>query len=76
MAFELKRTGVRLMAVAVVVAGLAAYFFVDWDPERTRREAFVYHCNEEGAGGMITSREYCEELYARTKAGTGAGNSN
>ena len=76
MAFEMKRTGVRLVAVAVLVAVLAAVFFVDWDPERTRRDAFVYHCNEEGAGGMITSREYCEELYARRKAGTGAGNSN
>lgn len=75
-AFELKRTGVRLGGAALLVAVLAAVFFVDWDPERTRREAFVYHCNEEGAGGMITSRQYCEELYARSKAGTGAGNSN
>lgn len=76
MAFELKRTGVWLGAVAVLVAAVAAVFFVDWDPERTRREAFVYHCNEEGAGGTFTSREYCEELYARSKTGRGAENSN
>jgi hypothetical protein len=71
-----KRTVVRVVAVVVVAAALAAAFLADWDPERTRREAFVYHCNEEGAGGMITSREYCEELYARSKTGRGAGNSN
>ena len=68
MAFELKRTGVRLLAIAVLLAVPAAIFLVDWDPERTRREAFVHWCNEEGGGGMITSRDYCEELYARSKA--------
>jgi hypothetical protein len=62
--------------VAVVMAACAAFFLVDWNPERTRREAFIKQCNEEGAGGMFTSREYCEELYARTKAGRAAGNSN
>jgi len=69
-------TVVRVMAVAVIIAALAAAFLVDRDPERTRREAFIYHCNEEGAGGAFTSREYCEELYARSKEGRGAGNSN
>ena len=68
MAFELKRTGVRLTAIAVLVAVLAAVFLVDWNPERTRREEFVRWCNEEGGtGAMFTSREYCEELYDRNQ---------
>jgi hypothetical protein len=67
-AFELKRTGVRLAAIAVVLAVLAAVFLVDWNPERTRREAFVYWCNEEGGtGATFTSREYCQELYDRNQ---------
>ena len=72
----MKRTVVRVVAVAGVITVLAAAFLVDWDPERSRREAFIYRCNEEGGGGMFTSREYCEELYARSKAGRGAENSN
>ncbi len=68
MAFELKRTGVRIAAIAVLVTVLAAVFLIDWDPERTRRGAFVYWCNEEGGtGATFTSREYCEELYARNQ---------
>ena len=63
----MKRTVVFAAIVAGLVAALAAIFLIDWDPERTRREAFVYWCNEEGGGGMITSREYCEELYVQTK---------
>jgi len=70
MPYQPQRTGVRLVAIALLVAVPAALFLVDWDPERTKREAFIYHCNEEGgAGVMFTSREYCEELYARTMAG-------
>ena len=77
MAFELKRTGVRLTALAVLVAVLAAVFLVDWDPERTRREEFVRQCNEEGStGAMFTSREYCEDLYDRGKARGATANSN
>ena len=69
MPYQPKRTRVRLVAIAVLAAVPAAVFLVDWDPERTRREAFIYHCNEEGgAGVMFTSREYCEALYARSKA--------
>ena len=75
MPYQPKRTGVRLVAIALLVAVPAAVFLVDWDPERTRREAFVYRCNEEGAGGMFTDRQYCEELYARSKA-TRSRNSN
>jgi hypothetical protein len=76
MSYQPKRTGVRLVALAVLVAVPAAVFLVDWDPERTRREAFIYHCNEEGAAGVtFTSREYCEALYARSKA-TQSQNSN
>ena len=68
MAYEPKRTGVRLAAFGVLVAVLAAVFLVDWAPERTRREAFVYWCNEEGGtGATFTSREYCEELYDRNQ---------
>ena len=70
------RTVILVVAAAAVIAALAAIFVIDWDPERTRREAFIYHCNEEGAGGMFTSREYCEELYARSKAGRGTRNSD
>lgn len=76
MPYRAKRTGVRLVAIALLVGVPAAAFLVDWDPERTRREAFIQHCNEEGgAGVMFTSREYCEALYARTKAGH-SGNSS
>jgi hypothetical protein len=61
----------RIVLFVVVVAGasaaVAAALLVDWDPEHARREAFVYHCNEEGAGGMITSRDYCDELYERSR---------
>ena len=69
------RIVILVVAAAAVMAALAAIFVIDWNPERTRREAFIHHCNEEGAGGMFTSREYCEELYARTRAGR-AGNSD
>ena len=68
MAFEVKRTGVRLAAIAILVAVLAAVFLIDWQPERTRRENFVQWCNEEGGtGATFTSREYCEELYDRNQ---------
>ena len=56
-----------ILAAAGLLSGLAAILLVDWDPERTRREAFVHRCNEEGAGGTFTSREYCEALYERTR---------
>ena len=65
--FPLKRTIVLAVILIGLVGGLAAYFLADWDPEGTRREAFVYWCNEEGGGGTFTSREYCEELYVHTK---------
>ena len=67
---------IRIAVIAGMTAALAAAFLIDWDPERTRREAFIHHCNEEGGGGMFTSREYCEELYARGKARPGTLNSN
>jgi hypothetical protein len=72
----MKRTVVLVVGVAAIIAALTAAFLVDWDPERSRREAFIYHCNEEGAGGTFTSREYCEELYARNKKGGAVQNSN
>jgi hypothetical protein len=56
-----------IAAIALAAAGGAAFYFAGPYSERSRREAFVYRCNEEGAGGMITSRQYCEELYARGK---------
>jgi hypothetical protein len=64
----MRRAVVPVAAAAALLAVLAAAFLLDWHPGRSGREAFLYHCNEEGAGGMFTSREYCEELYARTKA--------
>jgi hypothetical protein len=72
----MKRTVVGVVAVAGVIAALAAALVIDWDPERSRREAFVTRCNEDGVGGMFTSRQYCEELYARSKARRRAGNSS
>jgi hypothetical protein len=72
----MKRTVVGIVSAAAVVVALAAAFLVDWDPERSRRDAFIYHCNEEGGGGMFTSRQYCEELYAHSKKRGAAQNSN
>ena len=74
MGWIMKRTVIILAAAAVVAA--AAGLLIDWDPERSRREAFIYRCNEEGGGGMFTSRQYCEELYAQSKRGGSARNSN
>lgn len=71
----MKRAIVFIVVVAAASAALAAVLLVDWDPEHARREAFVYHCNEEGAGGMFTSRDYCEELYERSKKRGAARNS-
>ena len=53
-------------AAALIIIVVAGIVFVRWYSGYQRREAYIYHCNEEGAGGMITSREYCEELYARS----------
>lgn len=73
----MKGTTRRIVAVtALLAAALAAVFLVDWDPERSRREAFIRRCNEEGAGGMFTSQDYCEELYVRSKQAGAARNSN
>ena len=58
--------GILALAVVLVVAAVAALYLFDRYSESGRREAFIYHCNEEGAGGMLTSREYCEELYERS----------
>jgi len=64
-----------LIAAAAAVVALAAVFLVDWNPGRSRREAFIYRCNEEGAGGTFTSREYCAALYARSREGGASRNS-
>ena len=70
------RAVIAIVVIAAAVAALAA-FLVDWDPERAKREAFIYHCNEEGAdGSMFTSRQYCDELYTRSKKGSAIQNSN
>lgn len=50
----------------MIVGGIAASYLINRYSENERREAFIYRCNEEGAGGMFTSREYCEELYERS----------
>jgi hypothetical protein len=55
-----------LWFAAVPVAAIAAVYLAGAYDEHSRREAYIYRCNEEGAGGMFTSREYCEELYARS----------
>jgi hypothetical protein len=62
-----KATLFKLVAAAVAVAAIAAAYLLSGETERSKREAFIYHCNEEGAGGMFTSREYCERLYAESK---------
>jgi hypothetical protein len=67
----------RIGLVAVAVAVAAVGYLATRDSEASRREAFITRCNEEGAGGMFTSREYCEELYARsTGKGQPVQNSN
>jgi len=58
--------GILALSVVLVVAAVAALYLFDRYSESGRREAFIYHCNEDGAGGMFTSREYCEELYERS----------
>lgn len=72
----MKRTVGLVVAVAAMLAILAVAVLLDEGPERSEREAFIYQCNEEGGGGTFTSREYCEELYDRSKAGRGAERAN
>jgi len=62
---------VLVSALAVAAAGIASVILAGQFREASRREAFIYRCNEEGAGGMITSRQYCEQLYDRS-VGKGA----
>jgi hypothetical protein len=71
-----KATVIQLVAIAVVMAALAAAYLFSRQTGRSEREAFIYHCNETGAGGMFTSREYCEELYRRSKGRGAPQNSN
>jgi len=61
-------TRVRIVAAALVAAVAAAsiYSFGGFS-EAARREAYIQRCNEEGAGGTFTSRDYCEELYEESK---------
>lgn len=54
---------VLLLALAVIAAAVLALLYREY----SRRKAFIHWCNEEGGGGMFTSREYCEELYERSK---------
>ena len=60
----MNRTRATVLTAAAAAAIGAVYF--GWYREHARREAFIYRCNEEGEGGMFTSREYCEELYVRS----------
>ena len=60
----MKARAFRLI-LAIVVALIAAAGLFNWYAEHSRREAYIARCNEEGAGGMFTSRDYCEALYAR-----------
>jgi hypothetical protein len=64
MRVPVKATTIWSLVGVLVIAMTALYF--GWYREYSRREAFIYRCNEEGEGGMFTSREYCEELYARS----------
>jgi hypothetical protein len=57
----MKPKTVWIAAAALAIALVAAWFAI----REMRREAFITRCNEEGAGGMFTSREYCEALYER-----------
>jgi hypothetical protein len=54
-------------ALALALAAMAGGYFAGGYGEASRREAFVLRCNEQGEGGMFTSREYCEALYARSR---------
>lgn len=71
-----RRSALAVLAVAAIVAAIGAVFLFAWDPEGSRREAYIYRCNEEGAGGMFTSREYCADLYERSRRAAGAQNAN
>jgi hypothetical protein len=71
-----KRLIIGFVAIVGLSSAIVAALLVDWDPEHARREAFIYHCNEEGAGGMFTSRDYCEELYREQEARKAPKNSN
>lgn len=63
---RVSRRRVVALAAVIIVGGIAAAYLFNRYSEAGKREAFIYHCNEEGAGGMFTSREYCEELYNRS----------
>jgi hypothetical protein len=70
-------TGIRVAAAVLVTAGIAALIYLlNVSGKDSRREAYIHECNEEGAGGMITSREYCEELYNQSIGQSPARNSN
>jgi hypothetical protein len=60
----------RTFRISFLVLGLAALasLCLVLVPRESGREAFVRHCNEEGAGGMFTSRDYCEALYSKSIA--------
>jgi hypothetical protein len=57
----------RLVAATIAVSAVAAAFLLNRYAQPSEREAYIFRCNEEGAGGMFTSREYCEELYERSR---------
>jgi hypothetical protein len=63
---RISNRGALALVALMIPALFAAVYLVDRHRESARREAFIYHCNEEGAGGAFTSREYCEELYERS----------
>ena len=59
---------VRIMVAAAILVTFAAFVLEAWDPEKIQRETFIYQCNEEGSTGeMFTSRDYCGELYDRSR---------
>jgi hypothetical protein len=60
----------RMFAIAIVA--IAAVFVIRWYIEYSRREAIIASCVDEGAGAMFSSRESCEELYARNEGATPA----
>jgi len=58
------RTAGRTIAIVIVL--IAAVGLGSWYIQPSKREAYIAHCLDYGDGGMFSSRQYCEESYARS----------